>query len=93
MAKKLCSTCKFSWRSQGEETMCNYMEIFGHSRGCDPKNCIKYKRGKRIVKPPTVRTGSGLLRWQKANREKYEVTKNEQSNNDGTSDQRSGNTI
>ena len=43
--RHLCKSCEY--RARNAKTGCDYIEITGHSRGCDPEDCDKYKRGRR----------------------------------------------
>lgn len=49
--------CKYNWKCyyarnlQGNYNYCAYIEIEGHSRGCDPTECDKHKPKKRGRKP------------------------------------------
>lgn len=68
--KKLCDTCKFSIKlSSG--VYCNHCELFGHSRGCEPENCTRYVKGKRIKVLDNERD---LMRLRKSLTEKYGVS-------------------
>ena len=40
---KVMKTCFYA-RKIGAALVCNYIEIEGHRRGCDPEECDKYKR-------------------------------------------------
>lgn len=44
-----CRTCKYSeYLGGGNNIICNYIEVMGHMRGCEPSpNCTKYEKGKR----------------------------------------------
>ena len=43
-----CDSCKFR-ESSMFPWKCNYISIFGHSRGCEPGDlCTKYEKGDRI---------------------------------------------
>lgn len=49
--KKNCNGCKFSCREEEMMIGCNYSEITGRCRMCDPRDCRKlgfYKKGARI---------------------------------------------
>lgn len=69
--KNLCNTYKFSTSISGCRVICNYMDLFGHSRGCKPENCAKYEKGKRIRTPSNE---NDLLKLRKRLREQYEVS-------------------
>lgn len=44
---KRCRTCKYR-AAVSAVNGCDYIELEGHSRGCDVENCDKYARGKRM---------------------------------------------
>lgn len=46
--KKLCETCKYRTRFDGEWG-CYYIVLVGKRRNCDPQNCKKYEQGKAIA--------------------------------------------
>ena len=69
--KSLCNTCKFSTSIAGCRVICNYMDLFGHSRRCEPENCAKYEKGKRIHTPGNE---NDLLKLRKKLREQYGET-------------------
>lgn len=52
---KYCAKCRFHIggcaATKFAETMCNYLGITGHKRGCSPINCKKFEAGK----PPKAR--------------------------------------
>ena len=39
-----CRTCEFSFQISGGKVICDYINIFGYSRGCEPYECDKYYR-------------------------------------------------
>lgn len=42
-----CKSCKYRGSDCGYGN-CDYILITGHMRGCDPENCDKYEKGKRL---------------------------------------------
>ena len=48
MAKSKCGTCQYRQKMTDKLVICNYLGVTGHVRGCSPKNCKKYVKGKRI---------------------------------------------
>lgn len=42
-----CKTCRYRARAD-KGGGCDYIEIAGHSRGCDVEDCDRYVRGKRL---------------------------------------------
>lgn len=52
--KEGCRLCKYVWVKDDNKHYingCNYLDIVGHSRGCDPRDCKKlgfYQPGSRI---------------------------------------------
>lgn len=46
-----CKTCQYR-AAEAVEWECNYIDIVGHSRNCEPGNlCTKYKKGDRLTLP------------------------------------------
>lgn len=48
---KTCKTCKYVWKDGGNIQGCNYFDIVGCLRGCEPEDCVTlgyYKPGKMI---------------------------------------------
>lgn len=46
-----CDTCIYR-ALKGKPWKCEYIEITGHNRNCEPGNlCTEYKKGKRIKLP------------------------------------------
>lgn len=45
--REKCKTCRYRARAD-KGGGCDYIEIAGHSRGCDVEDCDRYVRGKRL---------------------------------------------
>ncbi len=45
--RKKCKTCRYRARADNGGG-CDYIEIAGHSRGCDVGDCDRYVKGKRM---------------------------------------------
>lgn len=65
-----CKTCKYR-SNQMSINLCDYCYITGHSRGCDPEDCIRYKKGARLGAP----NEANLYRRKQKEKAKHESTK------------------
>ena len=45
--RKKCKSCRYRARAD-KGGGCDYIEIAGHSRGCDVEDCDRYVKGKRL---------------------------------------------
>lgn len=45
--RRKCKTCRYRVRAD-KGGGCDYIEIAGHSRGCDVEDCDRYVKGKRM---------------------------------------------
>lgn len=44
---KVMKTCAYAEKVGAAATMCNYIGIEGHRRGCEPEKCDKYKKAEK----------------------------------------------
>lgn len=44
LSQKRCRLCEFSHKISGGKVLCDYINVMGHSRGCDAYNCTKFRR-------------------------------------------------
>lgn len=62
--RRKCKTCKFVWKVGNEIRGCNYVDIMGCCRGCDPRDCKTlgyYKPGRRIKRRLTASGNAEII--------------------------------
>lgn len=53
-----CNTCVYRFRDE-HRTACGYILCTGEQRGCEVKNCNKYRHGKSLIRTAALRAVSG----------------------------------
>ena len=66
-ADNKCRTCKYHGWMVNFGAYCEYIGITGFMRDCDPKNCVKYEKGK------TIKSLSARWNGLKVNKSEVEV--------------------
>lgn len=60
--------CIYAWRRNVDDifVMCDYMDVTGKRRGCDPEACVKYQSRKKYKRVWTY-TGKPVIVEKKTN--------------------------